>query len=99
MSDSLTNRKLLSHFHSIFHVIDAIKKAKKIIVVNGAGISVNCGIPDFRSKECGIYTNLNCQELQLPSPELLFDSEFFFIDPKPFYRYYLIVSLHISVNF
>lgn len=29
---------------------DLIKKSSNIIVLSGAGVSVSCGIPDFRSK-------------------------------------------------
>jgi hypothetical protein len=32
-----------------------IEKAKRIVVLVGAGISVSCGIPDFRSPGTGFY--------------------------------------------
>lgn len=51
------------------------------------GISVSCGIPDFRSKDIGLYNTLDCQKFGIPSPELLFDLEFFKIDPVPFYKF------------
>jgi len=41
------------------------------------GISVSCGIPDFRSKDVGIYNNLDCSSINIPSAELLFDLEYF----------------------
>lgn len=84
--DTSRARRPLDAFNSTQHVIDAISAANNIIVVSGAGISVSCGIPDFRSQN-GIYNTLRCEELNLPSPELLFDSEFFSIDPAPFYKF------------
>ncbi|TID28542.1 hypothetical protein CANINC_002415 [Pichia inconspicua] len=49
----------------------------------GAGISTNCGIPDFRSPETGLYANL--ERLKLPYPEAVFDIEYFRKKPKAFY--------------
>mmetsp|Transcript_43283 Transcript_43283/g.79209 ORF Transcript_43283/g.79209 Transcript_43283/m.79209 type:complete len:435 (-) Transcript_43283:366-1670(-) len=59
---------------------------KNIVVLAGAGISVSCGIPDFRSTT-GLYNTLNYQELALASPEDLFDIETFREDPRPFYKF------------
>ncbi|KAI9788065.1 MAG: hypothetical protein M1816_007277 [Peltula sp. TS41687] len=36
-------------------IADVLAKSKKVIVVTGAGISTNCGIPDFRSED-GLYS-------------------------------------------
>jgi NAD-dependent histone deacetylase SIR2 len=49
----------------------------------GAGISTSAGIPDFRSPDTGIYSNLAF--LDLPEPEAVFDIGFFRENPKPFY--------------
>lgn len=80
-------RVKLPSFSSVQHVIEAIRKSKRIIVITGAGISVSSGIPDFRSKDIGIYHTLDCDQYNIPSAELLFDYEFFRIDAEPFYKF------------
>ena len=40
--------------YNLAQTIELIKKSKKILVLTGAGISVSCGIPDFRSRD-GLY--------------------------------------------
>ncbi|KAG7394663.1 hypothetical protein PHYBOEH_004861 [Phytophthora boehmeriae] len=62
-----------------------LKKAKKIVVIAGAGISVSCGIPDFRSKD-GIYAMARNMDVVLPEPECLFQIEYFREDPAPFFE-------------
>ena len=56
---------------------------KKIIVMTGAGVSVAAGIPDFRTPGTGLYSNL--QKYNLPSPEAIFEINYFRTNPKPFY--------------
>jgi NAD-dependent SIR2 family protein deacetylase len=60
---------------------------KNIVVLVGAGISVSCGIPDFRSKDSGLYSTLDVDGLGLSCPEELFDWDFFQEDPAPFYNF------------
>lgn len=55
---------------------------RNIVCLCGAGISVSCGIPDFRSEGTGLYHNL--QKYNLDRPESIFDIEFFKSNPKPF---------------
>ncbi|KAI8227899.1 NAD-dependent histone deacetylase HST3 [Colletotrichum sp. SAR 10_86] len=41
-------------------IADALFKARKVVVITGAGISTNSGIPDFRS-ENGLYSLIQAQ--------------------------------------
>lgn len=67
-------------------VAGLIVSSRSIIAAVGAGISVSCGIPDFRSEKIGLYTSGRHVEDGIPSAELFFDFEYFQLDPAPFYR-------------
>ena len=60
------------------------ERYRNIVVVNGAGVSTSCGIPDFRTPGTGLYSKL--EEYDLPYPEAIFDLDFFRSNPAPFYR-------------
>mmetsp|Transcript_36003 Transcript_36003/g.67028 ORF Transcript_36003/g.67028 Transcript_36003/m.67028 type:complete len:304 (-) Transcript_36003:389-1300(-) len=56
---------------------------RNIIVLAGAGASTSAGIPDFRSPGTGLYDNL--QKYNLPTPESIFNLQYFSKSPDAFY--------------
>ncbi|KAL9013731.1 MAG: hypothetical protein Q9173_001592 [Seirophora scorigena] len=83
ISDSTPSRTLSAR--TVEAVASYIKegRARKIVVMTGAGISTAAGIPDFRSPKTGVYSNL--AKLNLPRPEAVFDISYFCSNPLPFY--------------
>ncbi|KAM7353108.1 sirtuin 1 [Cochliomyia hominivorax] len=79
-------RKKLSYVNTFEDVIDLLQKSKNIMVLTGAGVSVSCGIPDFRSSD-GIYSRLAKDFPDLPDPQAMFDINYFSRDPRPFYKF------------
>jgi NAD-dependent deacetylase len=59
-----------------------IKKAGKILVLTGAGMSTESGLKDFRSKD-GLYSN----HFRGNSPETILSAGFFRRDTRTFYDY------------
>jgi len=58
-------------------MIEAIRNAKSVAALTGAGVSTLCGIPDFRGPQ-GLYKN--------PDAERIFDIDWFDRDPSIYYR-------------
>ena len=58
-------------------LIEAIRGAKCVGCLTGAGVSTLCGIPDFRGPQ-GLYKN--------PDAERIFDIDWFDRDPSVYYR-------------
>lgn len=79
-------RKKLSYVNTFEDVIDLLHKSNNVIVLTGAGVSVSCGIPDFRSSD-GIYSRLAKDFPDLPDPQAMFDINYFSRDPRPFYKF------------
>jgi len=75
-------KKILDN--SLEGLVEYIKegRAKKIVVLAGAGISVSCGLPDFRTPGTGLYDNL--QKYNLRRPEDIFSLNFFRHSPNAF---------------
>lgn len=79
----LSKRIKLPQYNTVQDVVSLMKDAKNIIVLSGAGISTSLGIPDFRSKDVGLYSKL--QHLGLNDPQEVFDINIFKEDPNIFY--------------
>jgi hypothetical protein len=94
-------RSRLPSYSSFQDAVQLIQSAKNIMVLTGssgisssfgAGVSVSCGIPDFRSKN-GIYSRLS--EFELSDPQemvfcqylIQFDLEYFKFRPETFYSF------------
>ncbi|XP_076819924.1 NAD-dependent protein deacetylase sirtuin-1-like [Clavelina lepadiformis] len=79
-------RTKLTQVNTFDDVIRLIKSSSKILVLTGAGVSVSCGIPDFRSRD-GVYARLAVDFPDLPNPEAMFDITYFKHDPRPFFKF------------
>lgn len=79
-------RRRLTHVNTLDHVVELIGRSQRIIVLTGAGVSVSCGIPDFRSRD-GVYARLAAEFPSLPDPQSMFDIHYFRRDPRPFFKF------------
>lgn len=77
-------RQRLRHVTNMADVTRLFRCSKKILVLTGAGISVSCGIPDFRSKD-GLYSRVSKVFPHLRDPQSVFDIRLFRRDPRPFF--------------
>ncbi|MDI3472145.1 MAG: NAD-dependent deacetylase [Thermotogaceae bacterium] len=69
-------QRLIRNFAEEF--IRFLKNSKYAVVLTGAGVSTDSGIPDFRS-ENGLYSKYNVNKV--------FDVDYFLRDPKYFYNF------------
>ena len=81
---------------AILKLKQMIQESRRIVFLGGAGVSVESGIPDFRSDN-GIFNAIS--EFGYPPEELLSHS-FFMHRPEVFYKYYktLLMSTDAKPN-
>ncbi|TDL24093.1 SIR2-domain-containing protein [Rickenella mellea] len=83
----LRSRQRLPQYGTIDDALQLLRNSKRIIVLTGAGISVSCGIPDFRSRD-GLYAMLQERgEYELDDPQQMFDIHYFRQNPSVFYSF------------
>ena len=94
----LRQRQKLPQYNTVDDVLNLLQRSKRIIVLCGAGISVSCGIPDFRSKD-GIYSILEKEsQYELDDPSDMFDKDCFLRDPSMFYSFACVTTFHLLLT-
>ncbi|KAJ7066609.1 SIR2-domain-containing protein [Mycena amicta] len=69
MSRELQLRDKLPDYNTVEDAVRLIQGSRRILILTGAGISVSCGIPDFRSPD-GIYASLRQKaQYELDDPQ------------------------------
>lgn len=48
-------------------IVDALRAARRVVVLTGAGVSAESGIPTFRDKQTGLWKDFDAAELATPS--------------------------------
>ncbi|KAF7770640.1 hypothetical protein Agabi119p4_6614 [Agaricus bisporus var. burnettii] len=87
MSHELRMRDRVGSYNTIEDAVKLIQGSRRIMILTGAGISVSCGIPDFRSRD-GLYASIKARgEYELDDPQQMFDIQYFKDDPAVFYSF------------
>lgn len=82
----LMPRALISiEYSSMDDVSSLVASANNIVVLSGAGVSVSCGIPDFRSAG-GLYEKV-AERYGFGDPQVIFDLQEFQYNPSLFYSF------------
>ena len=81
----MLTRQKLPQYNTIEDVAALLQSSKNVLVITGAGISTNLGIPDFRSKNTGFYAKL--AEKGFSDPTDVFDLATFKEDPRIFFEH------------
>jgi NAD-dependent histone deacetylase SIR2 len=84
ISREASKRLRLPQYKTVDDAARLLRESTNIMVITGAGISTSLGIPDFRSKNTGFYSQL--LEMGFHEPEQVFDIHNFDDDPSVFYK-------------
>ena len=76
----LQRRHKLRDHNTIEDAVSLLQRSRNIVVITGAGISTSLGIPDFRSRNTGFYSQLLARGYT--EPEEVFDIHTFDEDPS-----------------
>ncbi|KAG9248719.1 chromatin regulatory protein sir2 [Calycina marina] len=85
ISRELSKRVKLLRYNTVDDAVNLIEESRNIIVLTGAGISTSLGIPDFRSKNTGLYAMLKELDLDIEDPQDVFSIEKFTENPSIFF--------------
>lgn len=85
LAREVKQRAKLTEFNTIDDAVALLKTCKSIMVITGAGISTNLGIPDFRSQGSGFYSKLRDEGFE--DPQEIFNLQVFDENPEIFYKY------------
>ncbi|KAJ7836947.1 DHS-like NAD/FAD-binding domain-containing protein [Mycena leptocephala] len=91
MSRELQLRDKLPNHNTVEDAVRLIRDSRRILILTGAGVSVSCGIPDFRSRD-GLYASLKQRsEYDLDDPQQIqiYPSNFV---PSPCHRFIKLVE-------
>ncbi|KAJ7442252.1 DHS-like NAD/FAD-binding domain-containing protein, partial [Mycena latifolia] len=81
MSRELQLRDKHPNYNTVEDAVRLIRDSRRILILTGAGISVSCGIPDFRSRD-GLYASLKQRgDYDLDDPQQMFDISYFRENP------------------
>ncbi|PPQ94448.1 hypothetical protein CVT25_002539 [Psilocybe cyanescens] len=100
LSHQLRNRDKLPQYNTISDAVNLIRNSQRILILTGAGISVSCGIPDFRSRD-GLYASLKGKgEYELDDPQQMFDIQYFKENPSGIFAFFIPLQgkFHLSVK-